>query len=599
VRRLWLTAVALLAAVPLLAQEADLILRAMQDEMVRTRKLRLISLAQPYYVEYALHDAANVSTTATLGALVNSRRARFRLPRIQVRVGDYSFDNTNYVGSDLYSGTRWDVDEFPLDNSYPVLRQHLWLATDGAYKAAVEAFSMKKAALRNVSVSQDLADFWRVEPLAMLTDARPQSIDDAAWAAGVRRLSGLLLSYPALKSSSVSFEAGEGLLYLLTSEGTRVRIAEGSGVVRVRATAQAPDGMPLRDAAFYYAFDPEQLPPDAELERGVRQVGDNLTALANAPAGEAYSGPVLFEGVAAGQLLAQLLGRNVVFPRRPVSPPGRPLPFLSSELETRLGLRIMPEWIDVVDDASQAEWHGRRLFGHYPVDLEGVAPRPVVLVEKGVLKGALLTRQPIKGQDGSNGHARLPGPFGAKAAGIGNLFVRAASGTSSAGLKQKLIEMCRTSNKPYGLIVRKLDYPSSASFDEVRRVLAGMAQDGARPVSPPILVYRVYPDGREELVRGLRFRGMNARSLKDIAAASDETFVFDFYDSTAPFALVGAAGFVSEASVIAPSLLIDDVELERGSEELPKPPIVPAPALAWDRLQPALPGQAEVARALR
>jgi hypothetical protein len=289
-------------------------------------------------------------------------------------------------------------------------------------------------------------------------------------------------------------------------------------------------------------------------------------------------------------MFADVLGRNLALPRRPVTPPGRPFPFLTSELENRTGSRVLPEWMDVVDDPSQTEWRGHTLFGHYEVDMEGVAAGRVSLIEKGVLKTFLLTRQPVKGFDASNGHARLPGAFGANAAGIGNLFVQASGGVASGELRKRLIESCRERNKPYGIVIRKMDFPSSASFEELRRVLAGMAQSGggSRPVSLPLLVYRVYQDGREELVRGLRLRGFNVRSLKDIVAASDETFVLDFYDNGAPFAAMGGASFVSEASVIAPSVLIDYVELERAQEELPKPPLVPKPSLAGQSVRPAI-----------
>jgi TldD protein len=142
-----------------------------------------------------------------------------------------------------------------------------------------------------------------------------------------------------------------------------------------------------------------------------------------------------------------------------------------------------------------------------------------------------------------------------------------------------MMEICKTRNKPYGIIIRKMDFPSSASVDELRRLLAGSANSGgsAKPVSIPILAYRVYPDGREELVRGLRFRGFNARSFKDILAASDETVLFEFLDNSAPMALMGSGGTVAQTSVIAPSVLIDDLEMERMEEEFPKVPIVPPP----------------------
>ena len=227
---------------------------------------------------------------------------------------------------------------------------------------------------------------------------------------------------------------------------------------------------------------------------------------------------------------------------------------------------------------------GERWFG--PAEMAkrlGVSPKALPLVEKGVLKSFLLTRTPaLKGFEASNGRARMPGSFGARGSGFGNLFVRAAQPTPAADLKKKLIDMCKQRNKPYGLLVRKLDFPSSASVEELRRFAAAMSQSGGgtRPVSLPILVYRVYPDGKEELVRGVRFRGLSTRSLKDILAASDESAVFDFIDTPAPFALMGAGGFVTNASVIAPGILFDELELEPMQQEVPKPPIVPPPPLS-------------------
>ncbi|HVX66965.1 MAG TPA: hypothetical protein VHA11_10205, partial [Bryobacteraceae bacterium] len=289
----------------------DPILRAMRDELARARALKVVSQATPYYIEYALHDADNVSVSATLGALLGSNRSRFRLPRIQVRVGDYAFDNTNFVGTDFVPGTHYDVGDFPLDNSYPVLRHHLWLATDMAYKRAVEAYSLKQASLKNVTQNEELADFYPAKPVEDVTGARVRTFDQAGWAARVRRLSALFLDYPGVTRSTVSFEAGRGVQYLVTSEGTRLRIQEGSAALRVRAVAQAADGMLLRDALVFHAFDPDRMAPDAEVERGIREVAANLTSLAQAPVGESYSGPVLFEGMAAPQMFAQLLGRNL------------------------------------------------------------------------------------------------------------------------------------------------------------------------------------------------------------------------------------------------------------------------------------------------
>lgn len=559
------------------------LLRAMQDELGRSRTLRLMLLDAPYFIEYGLDDGENVSVSASLGGLISARRVRYRLPRIQVRVGNYEFDNTGFVGSDFYSGTRYEVDQFPLDNSYAVLRHHLWLATDAAYKAAVEAISRKRAALKNVTVTDQMPNFSKAPPVEMIEKVRPEAVDESFWSARLRRLSAVFQNFPEVYSSVVDFDASQSMQYLVNSEGARIREPENLFMVRARASSQAPDGMLVRDTSVFHALDSSKLPSELDLERGVRQVAENVTALVRAPVGEAYNGPVLFDGIAGPQILAEVLGRSLAVPRRPVSLPGRAMPFLASELEGRLGVRILPEWMDVVDDPSQKEWRGRPLLGCYRVDLEGVVPTPLPLVEKGVLKNYLATRQPVRGAESSNGRARLPGSFGAKTPSFGNLFVRASETVTSEQLRQKLMELCRQRNKPYGIIVRKMDFPSSASFEEVRRLLTGMAQSAARPVSLPLLVYRLYPDGREELVRGLRFRGFGTRSLKDILAASGETYVYDFLDNAAPFALMGGASFSCENSVIAPALLVDDLELERPQEELTRPPLVPPPPLLISR----------------
>ena len=103
------------------------------------------------------------------------------------------------------------------------------------------------------------------------------------------------------------------------------------------------------------------------------------------------------------------------------------------------------------------------------------------------------------------------------------------------------------------------------------------AGSSARPLSPPLLVYRVYPDGREELVRGLKFRGVSTRALRDILGASQETALFEYVNNSYPMAMVGAPGYLAPTAVVAPGVLFEELEFERPQEQLPKPPLVPPP----------------------
>jgi TldD protein len=277
-----------------------------------------------------------------------------------------------------------------------------------------------------------------------------------------------------------------------------------------------------------------------------------------------------------------LLGDNLRLPRKPLADPGRTVNYLPSELETRLGSRILPDWVDVTDDATQTVWNGKPLTGFYPFDLEGVPPKPVNVIEKGVLKTFLTTRQPVKGFPVSNGHARLPGNYGTRTATVGNLFVKAGQTTPLAQLKQKLIDMSKERGKPYGLLVRKLDYPFAGSTAQLQALAQASRQSGGPPlpISPPILVYRVYPDGREELVRGLQFRGLSTRALRDVLAASSETVLFEYVNNAAPLAMLGGGGYLAPSAVVAPGLLFDEIEFEPPREQLPKAAIVPPPGAA-------------------
>ncbi len=562
------------------ADDSGAVLKAMHDELEHSKGLDSVNLEKPYFISYTVEDVVSFNAVASLGGIVGTTESRFCAPRVQVRVGSYQFDNTNYVGSEANYGSRYDIERFPLEDSYPVLRRYLWLATDQAYKAAVEALARKRAALKNMSAGESLPDFAHAEPVHFVEQIPEEALDKQGWTNRVRSLSAIFAEFPQVLGSNVDVQASKDVRYLVNTEGTEVRTGGYSLVLQISAMGQAADGMFVRDAAGIYSRDYSHFAGDAELTGVARQVAENVAALERAPVGETYNGPVLFEGVAAAQLLAELLGRNLVLTRKPVNEPGRPDLMPVSELEGRLDARVLPEWMDVVDDPTRSEWRGVRLFGGDRVDDEGVLSKPLKLIEKGILKNYLLTRQPVTGFSGSNGRAQLPGAFGAGSATISNLLVTAAETVPVKDLKKKLIQICQVRGQAYGIVVRKLDFPSTAPVEELRRLMAANARDGSggsHPVSLPLLIYKVDKDGKEELIRGVRFRELDVRSLRDIRAAGDDSNVLNYLENNMPMALRGAASYVAEASVVAPSLLVDDVEVRKLDDEQPKLPIVPSP----------------------
>lgn len=563
------------------AEPEDLILRAMREELERSRLLRGAGLEAPYFIQYKVEDQESFNLSAALGGILQARQSHLRVPMVEIRVGSYDLDNTNHLYAGFDRSTRYDQDTWPIDDNLAAFRLNLWLATDRAYKSAVEAFVIKKEILKQSNITDPQPDFYRAQPFVKTVPGARPAIDTEGWKARAKRLSAVFTAYPEIMTSGVEFEALTSISYLLNSEGSQVRYPDLVTTLRIRAATQAADGMTLRDSAMHLSYDASQMAPEKDLMRSVEQVASNLRSLAKAPVGENYSGPILFEPQAAAQLLGYLMTDNLYLRRKPLAEPGRNVPFGAGEFDSKIGSRVLPEWFDVVDDPTQTEYQGHRLMGNYLVDNDGVPPVAVSLIEKGVLKEFLRSRLPVKGFSDSNGHGRLVAGFGANQPSIGNLFLRARQTKKLTEMKQQLVDMVKASNKPYGILVRKLDYPSSASYGELQGMITGMMQSasGGRPVPYPTLVYKVYPDGREELVRGLRFRGVSTRSLRDILAASTETAYFDFINNAGPFAMMGTPGYLAAATVVSPGVLFEEMELERAQLEVSKPPIAAPPAL--------------------
>ena len=300
-------------------------------------------------------------------------------------------------------------------------------------------------------------------------------------------------------------------------------------------------------------------------------------AFTKAPKGEDYTGPVLFEGVAGAQLVAEVLAHNLTLIRQPVVEQGANFFSFGNEFEGRKGTRILPDWMDLVDDPTETAWHGHPLVGSYRIDREGVPAKPVRLVEKGVLKDFLRTRIPVHGFTESNGRAQLSNGMQGHTPSISNLFVNVSQGVPVAELRHKLLDMAKDRGKPYAIVVRRMDYPSVATVEEASELARSTGTNGSLPVSLPVQIYKLYPDGHEEQVRGLAFRGLNAKSLKDIVAAGDDSAPFHFSYSHMIFAMIDANAAEHPATVVAPSLLVDDLDLKPVNGSLPKLPLIPVP----------------------
>ncbi|MFM7339791.1 MAG: hypothetical protein ACKO2H_06735, partial [Bacteroidota bacterium] len=119
------------------ANSHDELMRAMRDEAKRAlSELRVESLQKPYYVEYLLTIRNTESVKATMGGTINSKQGKSAVLTVGIRVGNPSFDNTNFFDVSLgFFGSGDDEESFknrriPIELDYASLRRELWLATD-------------------------------------------------------------------------------------------------------------------------------------------------------------------------------------------------------------------------------------------------------------------------------------------------------------------------------------------------------------------------------------------------------------------------------------------------------------------------------------
>ncbi len=558
------------------ALQEDPQLRAMTDELARSQTLRLNDLPRPYFISFSSDDEDVFTASASLGGLLSSGGGRARIASIQVRLGDYKFDNMNCA----FSGQLRTVPQ-PVEDDYNALRTTLWLAADQIYKRSTEELAAKKNILRDAQNPDSTPDF-TIEPALQLVLPIPvAAVDNKTWVERVKHLSGRFASHNEIVQSNVTVKSIVSTFRLTNTEGTIIRTPELLAAVEIRARAVADDGNQVWNTVFLNALRVADLPDEAKLATLVDQVATETEAIRKAPLATDYSGPVLFENQAAAAMLAEVLTDALHAERKPVAPQGQPPQMLEGVWATRIGSKVLPDWASLLDDPKQRQFDGKPLLGAYEVDEEGVAAKAIHLVDNGTLKSFYMTRTPVRTFSGSDGHGRIHGPFGEAYALFGNLFFQAAVTVPNDQMKVKLIEMVKANGLKYGMLMRRMDFPSTASRQDLEEIFKQAAAGGnSRTMSPPILAYRVYPDGREELVRGIRFKDFSAKDLRNIVAASDAPYVLNYLNNGARFAWAEGGSEASMSSVVAPALLLESVDLGRSQDDLTKPPVVPAPPLS-------------------
>jgi len=563
------------------ADENEQILKAMRDEIHRSlSSLSISGLQKPYYIEYKLIVRNSFEIKSVYGSLVESSNNKHAILTVGVRVGNYKLDNTNYFDFGLsFFGSGDDEERFksrtiPVELDYPALRRELWLATDAAYKQVTETYTKKETTLKNRVIKDTTWDFTQIPPEKNYFDSKAPGFDKPYFEDLSKKLSAIFGSYPDINTSSVGIEYLPETDYYVNSEGMEYTKNDFYAGIEIVAATQSSDGMPYVDYFTAFARDPKNFPVVDSLMKATKGVAENLSNLTKAQIlDESYSGPILFTGQASAQLFAQQFAPNLVTQREPLTEQGKQDNDRFTAYQNKIGGRVLPEFLSIVDEPLKTKYEKSELIGNFILDDEGVKPEEVNLVNAGYLKNLLSTRIPTKRVRKTNGHQR----GGAAMWGILEMNSDKSHSKSFEDLKEQMIKLCKDRELPFGIIVTKL-IDQNILFTTLFRITAGTYPIGQIQTNIPIIeAYKIYQDGRIELIRGCEVRGINAQSFKDVLNVGKEKYALNLLSSpvVSPF-MSGGSQYIT-ASVIVPSLLFEDGEIKPLENDFPKPPIMKSP----------------------
>jgi TldD protein len=555
--RLFLSAL-LLSSFALTAQDAgtDPVLVALQQELHRSFDSLKKEPVPVYFLAYQLTDNHAIQVGASFGALVSSNDTTTRTLDVDLRVGDYALDNTHSVDSDSPRSSfadRIGQTAMPLDNTTDVLQRSVWAETDRKYKVAPQEWQDVKTATQVKAEREDKSADFSHEPPRQFTDPEaPLHFDRSAAEERARRYSAVFAQNPDVQEGSVEVSGEVETRRFVNSEGSAIKISMPFYRIMVNASTRAADGMQLPLHLTYLAFTPEGLPSDDDMMSAIRDMSQKLSQLRKAPVAEPYAGPAILSGRASAVFFHEIFGHRVEGYRQKSEEDAQ-------TFKKQVNQKVLPDFLSVYSDPSQIRMGKEDLVGYYKYDDEGVQSGKVIVVDNGTLKNFLMSRSPIENFPHSNGHGRRQQGYEV-AARQSNLIVETSQHVSRAELKKKLIEMVKAANKPYGLY-----------FDDVEGGFTFTQRYTPNAFSVlPTLVYRIYPDGREELVRGLDMIGTPLIAFSKIVAADDEVGVFN--------GMCGAESGWVPVSAVSPGLLVSQMEVQLKAKSQEREPVLPSPS---------------------
>ncbi|HVC09002.1 MAG TPA: metallopeptidase TldD-related protein [Elusimicrobiota bacterium] len=554
-KKLFFLVAALALAAPARAADArdKTIGAALKSAIAGAMRMKESGYPSPYYVGITATQSEDQEDDCQMGALGAHVLQKQSFVVDAVRVGSYALDNYPLSAPGNFLGV-----PVSLDDGF-ALRYGLWRALDGDYKSAAAGF-LRKEALRAVrgKAEYDTDDFSRERPRVRLMPEPAPPWSDGLLESACRQASAAFRKAPDLLSAQSRLVESDFWSRLRDSEGSKVDFGGRYAELDISASARAPDGLEVRAGRSLVAVSSADFPSPAEIRSKAQGVLSDISLLKVARTTSPFDAPAILDSSVAGALVLALGER--------LSGEELRNPYGAQIFRGKLGTRVLPRGLTLVDDPTLASFKGVLLAGHYAYDDQGMPAQKVTLVRDGVLKNFLLSRHPVIGFAHSNGHGR--GAPGYWITGFpGTLILKDRRPLDRAKMIALLRRECRRLNKPYGILAERLlslSQNESASGEGSVRVVCEM-------------VYLVDArTGTLTLVRDLDLVGTPLSLMNNIVGVGQDARVENSVADGVP------------VSVVAPDLLLSDIETQRSNESPQKGPILPPPDAPKDAFSPPI-----------
>ncbi|MBP5430223.1 MAG: hypothetical protein J6Y25_05035 [Elusimicrobiaceae bacterium] len=505
-----------------------------------------------YYMSYTYTDSLDYTLVVENNGVVRDLLYHNTLLKVLPRAGSTQMDNTRTLKqheTDYEQPTSY-LPDFATDTQ--AFTTAVWRATQEAAEKAQQDFARVQADVQTASERADDSPDFAFPPRETFCEDTPIAVFDT------ERIKQLLLkastlaqNKPYVLKSEFIFTFEQGSRYFVDSVGTRLKTPIRLVTLSYSLEGKTADGTNISRLNNYNVLQEKELPSEEQLLADVKQSLQELEALSKAPEMEPITVPAILKNKAMAVFVHEVLGHRAEGHRQKEDSFGK-------TFTDKLGQEIVSPLLTIVDDATLPYFNNIPLRGFYLYDDEGVKARPVTLVENGVFKGFLMNASPIKGFAASNGHGRSD-KWSRPVARMGNTRTLASQTVSYDELEKQLLQEIKKQNKPYGIIIEDL----SGGFTLTETFLPQTFK------LTPTLIYRLYPDGRKEVVRGVDMVGTPLASFHEVLAAADDYGIFN--------GKCGAESGWVPVSSIAPSVLLRRLELEKASKSGTKPPVLPPP----------------------